>query len=571
MPARSPLSDSALAVAETIDAAQTSFVKKGGKASASGGAVPRPVALVEGSAPHMSAETRALLRNRLRTAAVLLTITFTTFMAWALFRRPFEHMVTGTHQWIFYCHLALLAVLGLASWKLCARCDLSIVWLRVAECFIFGGPALFLALINYERLKLAVEMAQSGHAHVPNILGAWSLLAFSYALFIPNNWRRAAIIIGVIASTPVVVGLLSYATSPGFRQLVESPDFRGMLTEQFLMMALTALAATWGVHTINSLRREAFVAKQLGQYRLKQLLGAGGMGEVYLAEHQMMKRPCAVKVIRPEKAGDPKVLARFEREVRATAKLSHWNSIDIYDYGRTEDGTFYYVMEFLPGHNLGELVDGHGPLPAARIVYLMKQVCEALAEAHGQDLVHRDLKPANIFCSYRGGKFDVAKLLDFGLAKPMEATAGDAALTHEGSITGSPLFMSPEQATGSSEVDERSDIYSLGAVMYFMATGRAPFPYDSPIKVMIAHATEDPEPPRYLNGELPAELEEIILRAMEKRPENRYQTVREMLDALEAVPLDQPWNADLAAQWWTNFGCPQRKALAKQALEMAAG
>lgn len=292
------------------------------------------------------------------------------------------------------------------------------------------------------------------------------------------------------------------------------------------------------------------------------------MGEVWLAEHQMMKRPCAVKIIRPEKAGDPQVLARFEREVRATAKLSHWNTVDIYDYGRTPDGTFYYVMEFLPGHNLGELVNGHGPLPASRLVYLMRQLCDALTEAHGHGLVHRDIKPANIFCAYRGGIFDVAKLLDFGLAKPL-TDAQNAGLTQEGSITGSPLFMSPEQAS-SEEVDGRSDIYSLGAVMYFMATGKPPFAYENPLKVMIAHASEDPEPPRYVNADVPAELEEIILRSLEKRAADRFQTVAELREALDQIPLESEWNSKLAAEWWNNYGCPKRKAMAAEAIEMAA-
>jgi serine/threonine-protein kinase len=295
------------------------------------------------------------------------------------------------------------------------------------------------------------------------------------------------------------------------------------------------------------------------------------MGEVYLAEHRMMKRPCAVKIIRPEKAGDPQALARFEREVRATAKLSHWNSIDIYDYGRTADGTFYYVMEFLPGHNIGEIVDDYGPIPAGRTVYLMEQVCAALNEAHGIGLVHRDIKPANIFCAYRGGVFDVAKLLDFGLAKPtVEADDRQPNLTMEGTITGSPLFMSPEQATGGDDLDGRSDIYSLGAVMYFMLTGRPPFEANNPVKVMVAHASQDVTPPRQLNAEIPGELEEIVLRCLEKDPDHRYQDVASLQRALHEVALDDVWTSDRASEWWNCNGCPERKKLAAELVEAAA-
>jgi serine/threonine-protein kinase len=399
------------------------------------------------------------------------------------------------------------------------------------------------------------------------VTSGWMLLIFCYALFIPNRWQRAAVAIGLLAVAPTAVLTFAYFRNPLVYGLVNE-HFHGAVTEQALKMALAAMTAIVGVHTINTLRREAFVAKQLGQYRLKKLLGSGGMGEVYLAEHQMMKRPCAVKVIRPEKAGDPQVLARFEREVRATAKLSHWNTVDIYDYGRTADGTFYYVMEFLPGHNLNEIVKNGGAMPANRILYLMRQVCDALAEAHLHGLVHRDLKPANIYVAYRGGMYDVAKVLDFGLAKPLTDAKNDG-LTQEGSITGSPLFMSPEQAS-SEEVDARSDIYSLGAVMYFMATGKAPFMYENPLKVMIAHASEDPEPPRYINGDIPAELEEIILRAMEKRPADRFQSMTELRDALDHVIVDGEWNSRIAAEWWQCNGCPQRKAMVAEAIELAA-
>jgi tRNA A-37 threonylcarbamoyl transferase component Bud32 len=555
------LSDLELASAETIEAPRKQLSRK--DAPAPGGSTPpaKPrAALVAGSTPQMSSETHALLRRRLRMVALLLFIGFSSFIIWCVI----NVMRGGEWEALFFSHLGVTALLGLLAWKLCRHCTYSLGALRIAELLVFGAPALFFVALNYSLIQAGA--ADPAYPHVTAITTGWMLLIFCYAMFIPNTWQRA---VGVLAVAPVIINLVAYWRIDAFANLVNTTSFSGSLTEQALKMALTAMTGIVGVQTINTLRKEAFAAKQLGQYRLKKLLGSGGMGEVYLAEHQMMKRPCAVKVIRPEKAGDPQVLARFEREVRATAKLSHWNSIDIYDYGRTDDGTFYYVMEFLPGHNLGELVDGHGPLPAARALYLMRQVCDALIEAHGQGLVHRDIKPANIYCAFRGGVFDVAKLLDFGLAKPL-TEAKDAGLTQEGSITGSPLFMSPEQATGAADVDGRSDIYSLGALMYFMTTGRAPFQYDSPLKVMIAHASEDPEPPRLLNAELPHELEEIILRALEKRPDDRFQTIVELREALDRVPIESEWTARLAADWWRDYGCPQRKAFAAEAMELAA-
>ena len=555
-------------IAETVVAAPNAAVS-GSTVERLRRSARRRVALVGASGAELTAETRSVVRSRLRIMAILLGSGFAVFLVWRLLPIHGDRPPAQGDGVLLALHFGVTILLGLVAWKLCAACDLSLPKLQFAESLVVGAPAVFFVVMSHYRLQNCATLP-SGHAHVPSITTAWVLLIFSYALFVPNHWQRAAAVIGALTATPFLVKALLYFRSPEFQALCDDAHFQGTFVEDFLTLALAGVTGVVGVHVIGTLRHEVFVARQLGQYRLKQLLGAGGNGEVYLAEHEMMKRPCAIKVIHPEKAGDPNVLARFEREVQATAKLSHWNSIDIFDYGRTDDGTFYYVMEFLPGHNLGELVDMHGPLPTSRIIYLMQQVCDALNEAHQQGLVHRDIKPANIFCAYRGGVFDVAKLLDFGLAKPTSTDVNDVGLTQAGAITGSPLFMSPEQATGSDVVDERSDIYSLGAVMYYVAVGRPPFDYDRPIKVMVAHASEAVQPPRSLRPELPLELEEVILRCMEKDPEDRFQTVTNLRDALAEIPCDIPWTPQDASDWWKNYGCPQRKALAEQARELAA-
>jgi serine/threonine-protein kinase len=497
---------------------------------------------------------------------------FVGFAAFLLARLlfPWEDP-TARDRALIWVHVGTTLLLGILAVGLCRSCPMSAVKLRTFEGLLFGVPAAFFLLLHHAMLLHCSHLSDG--PFIPNVLAAWVMMAFAYALFIPNNWRRALAVLVPITLAPVGLFYYLYASVPHFRELAGRPELGGMLIEQPLLMGLTLLGCTVGVQTINSLRREAFEAKKLGQYRLKRLIGSGGMGEVYLAEHQLMKRPCAIKLIRPEKAGDPRVLARFEREVRTTAQLSHWNNIDIYDYGRTDDGTFYYVMEYLPGHNIGELVDMHGPLPSARVVHLIKQVCAALGEAHAMGLVHRDLKPANIYSAYRGGKFDVAKVLDFGLAKPtgpfLVATE-DTALTQEGSITGSPLFMSPEQATGSDDLDHRSDIYSLGAVMYFMLTGRPPFVDDKPLKVMFAHASRDVVPPRdYVPGIRP-DLEAVVLRCLEKDPADRFQSVEDLAAALAEADREGLWDSDSAAVWWENYGCPDRKRLIAETFQTAA-
>src|SRR3954453_7069604 len=526
----------------------------------------RGVALVEGSTPHLSSETRDLLRNRLRLAAILFFIGFCAFLIrwafyWSEWGRP-EHMP------MLYTHALVTIVLGAFAVRLCRHCSYSLTKLRVAELVIFGCPAAYF-LVHSLDLNSFLNNQPAGVARIEPIIAPWLLLIFLYAMFIPNTWQRAAAVLTAVSAIPI--GVLVYMESaPAYQQLLSGLNYSGFISAQVLIIAISLMTGIVGVHTIGTLRREAFAAKQLGQYRLKRRLGSGGMGEVYLAEHQMMKRPCAVKLIRAEKAGDPRMLARFEREVRATAKLSHWNSIDIYDYGRTADGTFYYVMEYLPGHNIGEIVEGYGVIPAGRAVYLLDQVCAALSEAHGIGLVHRDIKPANIFVAYRGGVCDVIKLLDFGLAKPTLEANDDAQLTMAGTVTGSPLFMSPEQASGDDAIDARSDIYSLGAVMYYMLTGQPPFTGDNPLKVMIAHASQEVVPPRRINPEIPVELEEIVLRCLEKDPDHRFQTVVDLRNALRDLIIEDAWSSDLAAKWWSCNGCPERKKMSAELVEAAA-
>src|SRR5579883_1890852 len=312
-------------------------------------------------------------------------------------------------------------------------------------------------------------------------------------------------------------------------------------------------AALFALRRIRTLRRKGLANKHIAQYRLITLLGEGGMGEVYLAEHQMLKRPCAVKFIRPERTSDPQVLARFEREVRATARLSHWNTVEIFDYGRTDDGTFFYVMEYLPGLSFEEIIQTQGRQPAERVVHFLRQACQALREAHSVGLIHRDIKPANLFAAERGGVYDVVKVLDLGLVKEA-ATISSTRLTQEGGLSGTPLFMSPEQASGIEDIDGRSDIYSLGAVAYMLLSGRPPFERHSPMEVLFAHARDNVRPPSEFCAEIPADLERIVLRCLAKKPEDRYQNMDDLEHALAQCTAADRWTQACALRRWKQNG-----------------
>jgi serine/threonine-protein kinase len=353
------------------------------------------------------------------------------------------------------------------------------------------------------------------------------------------------VVTGVIALCPFAV-LAVDATRPGFP--LDGRSLVLYVTVLAVWMVLGAGLAVYGSHHIAVLRQQANEARRLGQYQLRRRLGAGGMGEVYLARHALLRRPCALKLIRPERAGDAGHLRRFEREVQATAALTHPNTVQIFDYGHAEDGTFYYAMEYLPGLNLEQLVKGHGPLPPERVLHLLRQVCGALYEAHAVGLIHRDIKPSNIITCERGGVPDVAKLLDFGLVRSRDADPDH--LSQEGTMAGTPAYMAPEQAEGKKELDARGDLYSLGAVGYYLLTGQPPFVRPSPLQTVIAHLCDMPTPPDRLRADVPADLQAVVLRCLEKDPARRFPDARSLDTALAGCHAAGLWTEDRAAAWW---------------------
>jgi serine/threonine-protein kinase len=279
------------------------------------------------------------------------------------------------------------------------------------------------------------------------------------------------------------------------------------------------------------------------------------MGEVWRARHRFLARPAAVKLVRPELIGGrgaedvARTLARFEREAQATASMRSPHTIALYDFG-IDDGTFYYVMELLDGLDLQTLVERHGPIPAERAVYLLRQVCESLGEAHESNLIHRDVKPANLYVCRYGRERDFVKVLDFGLVKP-GGTEEDVHLTGEQAVGGTPAFMAPEQIVGDRPVDPRTDLYALGCVGYWLVTGHLVFEGASVMDTMMQHAREAPVPPSHRTElPVPADLEETILACLSKDPDERPQSADALAARLDACRELAPWTPERARRWW---------------------
>jgi hypothetical protein len=336
------------------------------------------------------------------------------------------------------------------------------------------------------------------------------------------------------------------------------------------VLTLAVVGATFYLsRTERKAREAAIAAKKVGQYHLEDKLGQGGMGVVYRGKHALLRRPTAIKLLDPARTNEDSI-SRFEREVRLTSQLNHPNTITIYDYGRTDEGVFFYAMELLEGLDLETLVQRYGAQPPARVVHLLAQICGSLAEAHRTGLIHRDIKPGNIMLTQRGGVCDYIKVLDFGLVKAVSSTEKN--LTAYNSLTGTPLYMSPEGIERPDEVDARSDLYAVGAVGYFLLTGKPVFPGESVVEICMQQVTATPKrPSERLGRELPAELEDALLQCLAKTPADRPQSAAELAKALKAMTILPPWTDGDAEKWWstyTNIAVAETRDAATQRLAL---
>jgi hypothetical protein len=378
----------------------------------------------------------------------------------------------------------------------------------------------------------------------------------SYTVLVPARPRSAIVaLLGSAAAIPTIYGLnMHYGVAPWLPQ----SDFVILFVLPYL---LTAVMAYVMAQVIFSLGKDVRRAREIGSYKLRRVIGRGGMGEVWRADHAMLARSAAIKLIQPELLADrsdrvDSAVARFEREAQITASLQSPHTVALYDFGRSADGTLYYVMELLDGVDLQTLVEEHGPLSPARVVHVLRQVCSSLAEAHSHGLIHRDIKPANILLCHRACEHDVVKVLDFGLAKYHAADEPqDSEVTHANVIVGTPAYLAPEVALGNVVPDGRADLYALGCVAYWLLTGRPVFDADTAMGMAVAHIDHEPSPPStHLDTPLPEELEAIVLRCLAKGRDDRPADAGALASQLGPLAIADPWSEDQAAAWWREAG-----------------
>jgi serine/threonine protein kinase len=385
---------------------------------------------------------------------------------------------------------------------------------------------------------------------VPRV--SWVCVAIlTYPAIVPNTPRKTLIVSLLAASTEPLAMLFSEVRG------VQPQGGWLYVVWTSLPNYIAAFLSVIPVKIIHGLGHQVRRARELGSYRLEEPLGKGGMGEVFRATHQMLARPAAIKLIRPEILSSSRgaarvIVERFRREAEAAASLRSPHTINLYDFGVANDGTFFLVTELLDGLDLESLVERFGPAPPERMVYLVRQVCDSLAEAHARGLVHRDIKPSNIFTCRMGLEVDFVKVLDFGLVKAIGEESRDVTmLTAPDATTGTPAYIAPEVVRGDRVADHRVDIYTLGCVAYWLVTGRLVFQAPNAIQLMYQHANTPPVPPSQRSEfEIPPALDSVILACLAKFPEERPQSASELSQRL-ALAIQAPvWTEELAHRWW---------------------
>ncbi|HEX2220774.1 MAG TPA: serine/threonine-protein kinase [Gemmatimonadales bacterium] len=448
----------------------------------------------------------------------------------------------------------------MAVGHICASLTMALLWLlaRRARPSLWSLGALDAAGFVVAGAFLSL-MVLEDEGQILQTLLALTVTVMVRAILMPSRPGRTLLLSALVFAPTVAMCIARHGPTaflPGF-----SPGYQKlhMTLNSVLWSVLGTTLATIVSRVLYGLRRQVAEASELGQYLLEEKIGGGGMGEVWRARHRLLIRPAAIKLIRrralaPMEEDSELLVRRFEREARATAALTSPHTVQLYDFGVAEDGRLYYVMELLDGFDLDTLVRQHGPLPAERVVHLLRQACSALQDAHANGLVHRDIKPANIVVSRAGTTFDFVKVLDFGLVKLDGARVADRKaidLSADGSWSGTPGYMAPEVVLGAGDTDHRVDLYALGCVAYWLLTGTMVFTGENAVQVILQHAHADPKrPSQRTDRPIPPALEDLVMQCLEKDPARRPASAQVLCDGLDAVPLASSWTAERAEQWW---------------------
>ena len=475
-------------------------------------------------------ESRAGLQSRLNAYSKLMFWSFLALLVFLSVSYRIYDIRARYMDVVFGGSAVMLAVMAFIWRALLYRKELSVESLyRIDVLYAVATGASFGA-------SAALQYDLRPAAYTSLIFAGYNV--FTRALFVPSTPLRTAVVSSItfvpILASGVYLGLTTVQDLPAVTYIGGG----------VLVCTVAVLVAANGSRIIYGLRQKVSEAMQLGQYTLGHKIGAGGNGSVYHARHALLRRPTAIKLLNPDRLGADD-LERFEREVQTMSRLTHPNTVTVFDYGPSAEGVFYYAMEYLAGIDLEQLVRKHQAQPAARVIHILEQICGALHEAHHAGLIHRDIKPANIILCVRGEMPDVAKLVDFGLVRDMRREMG----VSQDIILGTPTYMAPEQALGA-VMDHRADLYALGAVGYFLLTGRRVFEAATNTAMLVQHVTGTPAPPSTVTANpIPPALEAVILRCLEKDPEARFASARALAEALPA----SGWDPVEAGRWWSDF------------------
>jgi serine/threonine-protein kinase len=493
-------------------------------------------------------DAAAFLQRRVATMGLFTAIVGTSFLVLRITLATLGNDTAHLASAGLYLH----AVSLIPAWTLWLLCRSGVRSLAFAE----TAEVVCVALVGGLVVATGVSMPLLMMPPLLVALIGGAILAVR-AIYVPSTPQRTLVLGGVVGVLYLLMTAhVQQRWTPSLVATAKATFGSDMADIPVMVLA----AAWWGLniavstaasYVIYGLRERVREVQQLGQYHLEEKLAAGGMGVIYRARHALLQRPTAVKLLSEESVGSGS-LKRFEHEVRQTARLTHPNTITVYDYGRTAEGVFYYAMELLEGATLDAVVACSGAMPPGRVLHVLRQVCGSLAEAHAIGLVHRDIKPENIMLCQLGGALDVVKVLDFGLVKQVHA-GDDARLTATNVIMGTPQYMAPEAIVSADRVDARADLYSLGATAYYLLTGDDMFKSDNVVELCGLHLHREPTPPSKSVAGIPADLEAVVMRCLAKAPDDRPKDARELLRLL-ADCGDAGWTDADALDWWQSHG-----------------